>query len=66
MDVFLTRELSYEELVKDTVVESLQGHEVRIVSAECLLKLKLAIDPPRDKDRLDINTLTKLVEQHDG
>jgi hypothetical protein len=63
VDVFLTRELSYEELVQHTVVEMLDGHRVRIISAGYLLKLKKAIKPAREKDKMDIRVLSKLLKE---
>ena len=61
VDVFLTPELSYEELVTDAVHVDLPGIPLNIVSAERLLSLKKAIDPPRDKDLFDIRALERLV-----
>ena len=61
IDVFLTSELSYENLITDTVTVELPGIPLRIVSAERLIALKQAVDPPRDKDRFDILALERLL-----
>ena len=58
VDVF-----SYETLQKHTVEHILEECKIQVISVAYLLKLKQDIDPPRDKDRLDIRVLTKLVEQ---
>ena len=65
VDVFLTRELSYAALIPESSLRKLDGHDVRVVSAKHLLRLKQAIRPPRDKDLLDIATLKKIVERQD-
>lgn len=66
VDVFLTRELSYEQLSGQAEGVELQGHRIRILSARYLLKLKEAVRPPRDKDILDILYLRKLAEPEDA
>ena len=64
VDVFLTSELSYENLMTDAVSVELPGIPLRIASVERLIALKRAVDPPRDKDRFDILALERLL--HDG
>jgi predicted nucleotidyltransferase len=61
VDVFLTKELSYPNLAKDSVEVDLPGMPIKIVSLEKLLALKRAIDPPRDKDLFDIRAIEKLL-----
>lgn len=65
VDVFLTRELSYGQLVGQAETAELHGYRIRILSARHLLKLKEAIRPPRDKDALDIQYLRKRVSGED-
>lgn len=39
------------------------SQKIKIISAEKLLEMKLAVEPPRDKDKLDIAALKKIVEK---
>ncbi len=61
IDVFLTAELSYENLVTDAVAVDIPGLPLRIVSTSRLIALKRAVDPPRDKDLFDIRALERLA-----
>lgn len=63
IDVFLTRDKSYDLLKKHTVNANIGNQKVKIISAAKLLQMKLAVDPPRDKDTLDIAALKKIVEK---
>lgn len=63
IDVFLRDNLSYDRLVGHTVDVSISGYNVRVVSAEKLIEIKQAVHPLRDKDRFDINQLTKLLNE---
>jgi hypothetical protein len=65
IDVFLTKELSYTVLKDHVRRHSLEGAQINVLEPRYLLMLKESIDPPRDKDLLDIKTLRKLVEQED-
>jgi hypothetical protein len=61
VDVFLTAPLSYENLRRDSIELGIPGIPLRVVTAERLLELKRAIDPPRDKDLFDIRALERLT-----
>lgn len=63
VDFFISRNLSYERLRKDSKTVVLGGETIRICSSQLLLDLKLEVDPPRDKDLFDIKQLRKLNEQ---
>jgi len=65
IDILLTKDMSYEVLRNHVEVRVLEGCDIQILSAKHLLKVKELIDPPRDKDILDISTLRKIVEQAD-
>ncbi|MBD3240794.1 MAG: hypothetical protein GF331_09435 [Chitinivibrionales bacterium] len=69
VDVFLTDELAYAKLLPDTEELTLGDTSVRLLTKRKLLALKEAIDPPRDKDVLDLRELRRLVaqeqEEHD-
>lgn len=61
VDVFLTPELSFEELSRDAVTVDVHGQTVRIVSIPKLIALKQRVQPPRDKDQLDIAQLRRIL-----
>jgi hypothetical protein len=63
IDFFLTEDKSYSELIKETVEIKLdEGYSFRILSIPCLLRMKLAVKPPREKDLQDISALKKIQE----
>lgn len=61
LDVFLKPELSYQALLSYIEPVAVEGRTIHVISAMHLLKLKEAIDPPRDKDQLDIRALRRLL-----
>ena len=61
IDVFLTEQLSYENLLEDSIEVEIPGIPIRVVSLERLLALKKAMDPPRDKDIFDIRAIERLL-----
>ena len=61
VDLFLRDDLSYEALANHCDVVVLDRRKVSIVSVEKLLEIKESIDPPRDKDQLDIAALRKML-----
>jgi hypothetical protein len=61
VDVFLTGDLSFEEMNIDAETVTVQGRSFRIVSAARLLRIKRSIQPPRDKDVFDIKALERLM-----
>lgn len=63
IDVFLTADKSYHLLEKHTVNANVSSQKVKIISAAKLLEMKLAVQPPRDKDKLDIAALKKIVKK---
>lgn len=63
IDMFLTKDKSYDLLIEYTVDAAVGDHIVKIISIEKLLEMKLAIQPPRDKDKMDIAALKKIIEQ---
>jgi predicted nucleotidyltransferase len=62
VDVFLKPELSYDSLLPYADSVDVEGRDLKVISAAHLLKLKRLIDPPRDKDQLDIRALQQLLE----
>ncbi len=61
VDVFLRDDLSYEVLSSHADEVLLDGRKVRIVGIQKMIEIKEAIDPSRDKDRLDITALKRLL-----
>lgn len=61
VDLFLRDDLSYDVLADDCDVVDLDGRKVSIASAEKLLEIKESIDPPREKDQLDIAALRRIL-----
>jgi len=62
LDVFLTEELAYPNLLAHSEVVDIDGRAIRIIGRRKLLAIKKAIQPPRDKDVLDIRYLEDLLE----
>lgn len=62
VDVFLTPQLSYENLSADAVEVELPGGSLKMVSRSKLIVLKRAVDPPRDKDLFDLRALEQLSD----
>lgn len=54
VDMFLTDELSFEEMSKECDEVELDGRRIKIAGISKLLELKESIDPPREKDQIDI------------
>lgn len=61
VDMFLTDELAFEVMDDECDVIELEGRDVKIASALKLLELKESIDPPREKDQIDISYLKRLL-----
>ena len=61
VDMFLRDDLSYEAMNENADEVGLDGRRIKIASVEKMLEIKEAIDPPRDKDLLDIAALRRLL-----
>jgi predicted nucleotidyltransferase len=62
IDVFLTKELSFESLRVDADTVTFQGREVKVVSRRKLIEIKRRVTPPRPKDIQDIAELERGME----
>jgi len=62
VDIFLGKDDLYSYLVKDSVTAKIQDTMIDIISIENLIKMKKEINPPREKDILDIKELQKLLK----
>ncbi len=59
VDIFLRQDHSYESFLPDSEWMELRGFGVRVLSKPRLLEIKRAIVPPRAKDALDIEFLSR-------
>jgi predicted nucleotidyltransferase len=64
IDIFLTKDKSYDSLKKHCIEVDVNDRVVKIISIEKLLEMKLSIKPLRDKDKLDIAGLKKMMEKN--
>jgi hypothetical protein len=63
IDVFLAKDKSYHLLKKHAVNANVGSQKVKVISTAKLLEMKLAVQPPRDKDILDIAALKKILKK---
>ena len=66
LDVFLTKDLSYEQLTQDALGIELDGKGIKVASLERMLEIKKAIRSPREKDLTDIRDLERLKKRKSG
>ena len=59
--MFLRSDLNHSALVDHVETLEFHGKSLKVVTKEKLLEIKLAIDPPRLKDQIDIEFLRKNV-----
>jgi len=62
IDMFLTRENSFDLLMSDARIVSVSGRTVLVASRLKLIEMKCSVKPIRDKDLSDIRAL-QLIEQ---
>jgi hypothetical protein len=62
LDIFLTEDLSYEALKNDVDIFQIGDSSVSVLSKKKLIDLKRKVNPPRNKDLLDIDELSKLED----
>jgi hypothetical protein len=61
VDIFLRNDLNHEALSPHVETVQFRSRVLKVVSKQKLLDIKLAISPPRTKDRIDIEFLQKNV-----
>lgn len=61
VDIFLREDLNHKALAPHVETVEFHGKGLKLVSKRKLLEIKLAIDPPRLKDQIDIEFLRKNV-----
>ena len=59
VDLFIRSDLSYVSLIHDVEWKEIRGYRLRVISRHRLLTIKLAIQPPRAKDVIDIEWLRR-------
>ncbi len=63
VDVFLREDHAFPELRNDAVAVTVNGKEVLVASKKKLIELKRGISPPRAKDVMDIEELSRLMDE---
>ena len=63
LDIFLSPALSFERLTKGANWFDIGGAKVRVASKELLIQIKNEIVPLRPKDVLDVQELSRLIEE---
>ena len=66
VDVFITEENAYENLLRESVSIDFDGQKVYILSVEKLIEMKRALDAPREEDLSDIRELSLLVRKNEN
>jgi hypothetical protein len=64
IDMFLTRENSFEHLVSDARTVNVSGRAVLVASRVKLIEMKCSVKPIRDKDLSDIMALQLIDQKH--
>ncbi|MBD3315891.1 MAG: hypothetical protein GF344_08905 [Chitinivibrionales bacterium] len=60
VDVFLTRELAFEQLARHCHTLTIGGQIISILNVDKLIELKERVSPPRAKDVFDIQELRRI------
>ena len=63
LDIFLSPALSFERLAKGAKWFDIGNAKVRVASKELLIQIKNGITPLRPKDVLDVQELSRLIEE---
>ena len=63
LDIFLSPALSFERLSKGAKWLDIGSAKVRVASKEVLIEIKNEITPLRPKDALDVQELSRLIEE---
>lgn len=69
IDLFLTRENSFDDLVADAYLLEIRARVIRVASRHKLIEMKSRVRPVREKDISDIRALTELeskARQNEG
>jgi hypothetical protein len=62
LDMFLTRENSFDDLVSDTRTLLIRGRPIKVASRQKLIEMKTRVHPMREKDLSDIRELRRIEE----
>ena len=60
IDLFLTRENSFDDLIADAYLLEIRARVIRVASRRKLIEMKSRVRPVREKDISDIRALTEL------
>jgi hypothetical protein len=64
LDIFLSPSLSFERLSEGATWFDIGGTKIRVASKQLLVKIKSEITPLRPKDVLDLQELSRLIEEN--
>jgi hypothetical protein len=64
IDMFLTRENSFDDLVVDAHALTIRGRTIRVASRRKLIEMKSRVRPVREKDLSDIKALIQIDENN--
>ncbi len=62
LDIFLSDENSYQNLIKYAVKVPIEDKEIYVISIEKLIEIKSSLQEPREKDVFDIKMLKQINE----
>jgi len=60
VDMFLTRENSFDDLATDSQTILIRGRRIPVASRQKLIEMKSRVQPIREKDLNDIRALTQI------
>jgi hypothetical protein len=60
IDMFLTRENSFDDLISDAHALAIRGRTIRVASRRKLIEMKSRVRPVREKDLSDIRALSQI------
>jgi hypothetical protein len=66
VDMFLTRENSFDDLVSDAQAIPIRGHRILVASRRKLIEMKSRVQPIREKDVNDIRALTQIEQSKES
>ena len=66
IDIFLTKENSFADLLEDAEIIQLRGRRIKVASKRKLIEMKERIRPRREKDIQDIRALSEIETASKG
>ena len=66
VDMFLTRENSFDDLASDAQTILIRGRRILVASRQKLIEMKSRVQPIREKDLNDIRALTQIEQSRES